>query len=350
MLELVGLSLDLQTDRGWVPFLEDVSLRIERGETLGVVGESGAGKTMLIRAVMGLLSPRSTRLSGRVLLNGRDIAGLPRRELRRLWGREVGMIFQDPMTSLNPVRTVGAQLVESIQRHQHLSSGAARSAAVEMLQSVQISSPSRRLGQYPHELSGGMRQRICVAIALAGRPALLLADEPTTALDVTVQAEILELLAQLQREQAMAMMFVTHNLAVVAKQADSIAVMYSGRVVEILPADKLLSAARMPYTRALLQSAPRLDSPSHARLATVPGQPPDFFAPPDGCRFAPRCPIVQQDCLEREPPLARAEQAHFFRCWHPVETPLPLSSGDLASAEASSTSGGEVTSPRGRYG
>ena len=317
LVEVEDLTVGFPTRRGLLTAVDHVSFTLERGRTLGVVGESGSGKTVLSRAVMGLL-PGSAERHGAVRFAGRDLGALRRPELERVWGLQIAMVLQDPMTSLNPVLRVGRQITESLQRHLGKSRQEARSIAIDLLRSVGIPEPAKRMRSYPHELSGGMRQRVTIAIALACNPQLLLADEPTTALDVTVQAQILDLLGSAQRERRMAMILVTHDLGVVAGRTDDTIVMYAGQVVESAPTDVLFSAVRMPYTEALLGSIPELGAPSHTRLSAIPGRPPDLVHPPHGCRFAPRCPYAQQRCRDEMPPLLEGAPGHLYRCWYPV--------------------------------
>jgi peptide/nickel transport system ATP-binding protein len=322
LLEVTDLATYFETSRGLVRAVEGVSLTLDRGKTLGIVGESGSGKTVLSRSIMNLLPKRGVVRTGSVRLEGVEILPLPAKEMRRYWGAQMAMIFQDPMTSLNPVMKIGKQITEAIRQHLDVSRDYAKELAESLLASVRIPEPHARLKEYPHQLSGGMRQRICIAIALACGPALLFADEPTTALDVTVQAQVLDLIAHQQAERFMAMVLVTHDLGVVAGRADEIAVMYAGRVVEHAPTSVLFANMKMPYTEALLDSIPKLDEHSHTRLATIPGRPPDLVTPPPGCKFAPRCRYVQERCVEEEPPLTPgAEAGHEYRCWFPVGTP-----------------------------
>jgi len=298
-----------------------VSFTLDHGRTLGLVGESGSGKTVLTRGVMGLLPPGALR-GGAVRFDGRDLTRLDQDAMRHVWGAQIGMIFQDPMTSLNPVVKVGRQVTEGLRHHLGMDRHRAAETALALLRSVGIPEAERRLDQYPFELSGGMRQRVMIAIAIACGPRLLLADEPTTALDVTVQAQILNLLQDKQRERDMAMVLVTHDLGVVAGRADQIAVMYAGKVVESAPTAELFAHVRMPYTEALLRSIPRVGDPSHTRLAAVAGRPPDLINLPTGCHFAPRCPYAQERCRHEEPPLtADAAGQHSWACWYPVGTP-----------------------------
>ncbi len=322
LLEVKDLRTVFRTARGPVPAVDGVNLTLQRGRTLGIVGESGSGKTVLARSIMGLLPRTNTVRTGQVLFGGRDLVPMEPKELATIWGAEIGMVFQDPMTSLNPVVRIGRQLTEHLRRHLAMDKDEANEHAVALLRSVGIPEPERRLRQYPFQLSGGLRQRVMIAIALACGPKLLLADEPTTALDVTVQAQILDLLAEQQRDRFMTMVLVTHDLGVVANRTDEIAVMYAGKVVERAPTRTLFTEMRMPYTEALLKSIPRLDNPSHTRLQVIDGRPPDLARMPKGCRFAARCPYAQEKCLTEEPPLRPAESpGHYFACWFPVGTP-----------------------------
>jgi oligopeptide/dipeptide ABC transporter ATP-binding protein len=271
---------------------------------------------------MGLLPRTNVVRSGEVRFAGRELTALTEGELRNIWGAEIGMVFQDPMTSLNPVMRIGRQITESLRHHLGIDRAEARRRAVALLDSVGIPEPEHRLNDYPHQLSGGMRQRVTVAIALACGPRLLMADEPTTALDVTVQAQILDLLAAQQQERYMAMVLVTHDLGVVAGRTDEIAVMYAGKVVEKAPTATLFADMKMPYTEALLKSIPKLADPSHTKLSAIPGRPPDLVNLPPGCRFYARCPYAQPRCKDEEPPLHEASTAgHVYRCWYPVGTP-----------------------------
>jgi oligopeptide/dipeptide ABC transporter ATP-binding protein len=273
---------------------------------------------------MGLLPTREVVRSGTVQFSGHELTAMPEVQLRQVWGAQLSMIFQDPMTALNPVVRIGRQITESLRLHLHMNRAEARATAISLLGSVGIPSPAERLRWYPFQLSGGMRQRVMIAIALACSPRLVLADEPTTGLDVTVQAQILDLLADLQRDRHMAMLLVTHDLGVVANRADEIAVMYAGRVVERAPSRALFADTKMPYTRALMDSIPRLANPSHTRLQAIAGRPPDLVHAPKGCKFAPRCPYVQQKCIDAEPPLRSAGSAdHVFACWFPLVNGRP---------------------------
>jgi len=324
LLVVDDLRTRFRTERGVVRAVDGVSFSLERGKTLGVVGESGSGKTVLSRSIMGLLPGRNVEITGSVVYEGRDITGAKPDVMRSVWGTEMAMIFQDPMTSLNPVMRIGSQITESLRHHLDMPRDESDRTALALIKSVGIPEAERRMGQYPHELSGGMRQRVTIAIALACGPKLLFADEPTTALDVTVQAQILNLLAQQQLERHMAMILVTHDLGVVAGRADEIAVMYAGQIVERAPTRTLFANMKMPYTEALLRSIPKLEQASHTRLAAIPGRPPDLVAPPKGCKFAARCPYVRERCIEEEPPLIEADiPGHLYRCWYPVGTVEP---------------------------
>jgi len=315
LLVVEDLTVELQSGSGPVRPVDSVSLTLERGKTLALVGESGSGKSMFCRAILGLVRSR-----GAIRFNGHDTGKLSAGELNRIRGREIGMVLQDPLASLNPVMTVGAQIMESMLVHLGIGRRERRERALELLRSVGIPCPEERLGCYPHQLSGGMRQRVAIAIALACEPQLLVADEPTTALDVTVQAEILNLLARLQRERQMALLLVSHDLGVVAGRADEIAVMYAGRIVEQGPTAALFARMRMPYTRALFEAIPRIDDPPHRRLPNIPDQPPDFSALPPGCRFAPRCTSAAERCFTEYPPMvADGCTAHRYACWFPCE-------------------------------
>jgi oligopeptide/dipeptide ABC transporter ATP-binding protein len=321
LLDVDDLATRFTTPRGMVRAVDGVSFTLGRGRTLGLVGESGCGKSVLSRSVMGLLPTRNVTRTGMINFDGHRLDQMGQSQLRSFWGTQLAMVFQDPMTSLNPVMRIGRQITESLEFHFDMDRNEAREAALALLRSVNIPEPARRLRQYPHELSGGMRQRVVIAVALACGPKLLFADEPTTALDVTVQAQILDLLRQQQRDREMAMVLVSHDLGVVAGHTDAIAVMYAGQIVEQAPTRTLFAKMRMPYTAALVESIPRLENPSHTRLKVIAGRPPDLIDPPPGCRFAPRCPYVQDRCREEQPPLIEADEpGHTYRCWYPVGT------------------------------
>jgi len=322
LLIVDDLVTHFRTDRGLVRAVDGVSFRLERGETLGIVGESGSGKTVLSRSIMGLLPPKNVVTGGSVRFEGRDLTTLKPEDKRAIWGAEIAMVFQDPMTSLTPLMRVGKQVIEGLRVHLDMDKARAIETGIALLRSVGIPEPERRMKQFPFELSGGMRQRVTIAIAIACGPKLLIADEPTTALDVTVQAQILNLLQDKQRERHMAMILVTHDLGVVAGRTDHIAVMYAGKVVEKAPTRKLFTEMRMPYTEALIKSIPKADQPSHTRLAAIGGRPPDLVNPPAGCNFAPRCPYAREKCHVEEPPLttdSSVDDEHVFACWYPVD-------------------------------
>jgi peptide/nickel transport system ATP-binding protein len=333
LLSVEGLSVELPTPRGAMYAVDGVDLALAPGHTLGIVGESGCGKTMLARAILQLL-PKRARLRGRVMFEGQDLGKLPPSALRRLRGPALSVVFQDPMSSLNPVLTLGTQLGEGLREHLEISTAAATTRSVELLTAVGIPAPEQRLRQYPHQLSGGMRQRVAIAIALSCEPRLLIADEPTTALDVTIQAQILDLLAREQRRRHMAMILITHDLAVVAGRTDEVAVMYAGRVVERAPTRDLFTSMRMPYTHALLSAIPRLDNPPHTRLHAIAGQPPDPTRPLSGCSFAPRCSRAERACRDSKPSLTGCG-SHLFACFRPLGqnlSPNPSGDGLLASS------------------
>jgi peptide/nickel transport system ATP-binding protein len=320
LLVVEDLRTHFETDRGLVRAVDGVTFTLERGRTLGVVGESGSGKTVLSRSIMGLLPKNGVKRSGSVRFEGVELLDADSKMMADYWGDQMAMVFQDPMTSLNPVMRIGNQITEGLRQHLDISKDHARETALTLLSSVGIPEPERRLKQYPHEMSGGMRQRVMIAIAIACGPKLLFADEPTTALDVTVQAQILDLLQAQQRERYMAMILVTHDLGVVAGRADEIAVMYAGRIVEKAPTKVLFSELRHPYTEALLASIPKIADPSHTRLQTIGGRPPNLVSPPEGCKFSPRCAYAQAKCHTEDPPLSDPdEHGHQFRCWFPVE-------------------------------
>jgi len=293
--------------------VDGIDLEVKRGRTLGIVGESGCGKSVTSLAIMGLLPKGAADINGHIRFEGNDLATIPDRTLRDLRGDRIAMIFQEPMTSLNPSYTIGDQIAEAILRHRNVTKDEARRHAIDMLKRVRIPSAEERYDEYPHKLSGGMRQRVMIAMALACTPDLLIADEPTTALDVTIQAQILDLMRRLKDESGTAIILITHDLGVVAEMCDDVAVMYAGQVVERAPCADLFEQPQHPYTIGLLGSLPRLDG-SRERLAAVEGSVPDMTRPPKGCRFASRCPFVEQACLDAVPPLVEATSGHFTRC------------------------------------
>jgi len=319
LLCVQGLRTVLRRRGADTVLVDGVALELERGQTLALVGESGSGKSVTALSIARLLGPGLITVAGSVQLQGRELLALPEPEFRPLRGREIGMVFQEPMTSLNPILSIGLQLAESL-RHGAADGRSARARCAEMLQQVGIEQPERRLAMYPHQLSGGMRQRVMVAIALAARPRVLIADEPTTALDVTTQAQILDLIAERQRALGAAMLLITHDMGVVARHAKRVAVMYAGTIVERGPATALFADPRHPYTRGLLRSIPRLDRPRVARLPAIEGLPPTPSQRSAGCPFQPRCEHASERCAE-PPPLQAAGPGREAACWHAAELP-----------------------------
>src|SRR5438876_9364362 len=317
LLDIRGLRTHFATDDGWVHAVDGVDLAIDRGETVGVVGESGCGKTVTALSVLKLIAmPPGRIVGGEILWRGRDLVPLGADEMRAIRTKEIAIVFQEPMTSLNPVYTVGDQIAEVIRLHEGLGKRAALDRTVEMLRLVHIPNPERRIRDYPHQFSGGMRQRVMIAMALACNPQLLIADEPTTALDVTIQAQILELLAELKGRFGMAVMLITHAMGVVAETAQRVAVMYAGKVVEEAPVDSLFESPRHPYTQGLIRSIPRidLDSAHKTRLAAIGGSVPSLINPAPGCRFAPRCRFAFAPCSVTEPVLREVAPGHRMAC------------------------------------
>ena len=317
LLEIKGLKTHFKTDDGWLHAVDGVDMAIEAGETLGVVGESGCGKSVTAKTVMKLIDmPPGRIVAGQVLWKGRDLVPLSADEMRKIRAKEIAIIFQEPMTSLNPVYTVGEQIAESIRLHDGLSKKAAMDRAVEMLQLVRIPTPERRVRDYPHQFSGGMRQRVMIAIALACNPKLLIADEPTTALDVTIQAQILDLIGELKERLGMAVMLITHAMGVVAESAQRVVVMYAGKVVEEASVEQLFARPRHPYTQGLIRSIPRIDTAAthKVRLEAIGGTVPKLIDPADGCRFAGRCKFVMPECRTATPPLRMVAPGHKVAC------------------------------------
>jgi oligopeptide/dipeptide ABC transporter ATP-binding protein len=315
------LCVTFASDRGTARVVHNLSYSVSHAETLAIIGESGSGKTVSSRAVMGLLPP-AAQVTGSVKLNGQELVGLPENEMRRHRGRDVAMVFQDPARSLNPTMKIGEQVTEAIRLHARVARRQARQQAVDLLGQVRLPSPERRFHEYPHQLSGGMRQRVMIAIALACRPKLLIADEATTALDVTTQAQIMELMLELQAELGMSLVLISHDLGLAASYADEVVVMYAGKIVEQAQAKKLFGAGgtvRMRYTRALLDAIPHIERAAHTELPVVTGRPPDPTAMPPGCSFAPRCAHAADDCLAKAPALAEHSPGHSWACWHPCE-------------------------------
>ncbi|NRG41053.1 ABC transporter ATP-binding protein [Rathayibacter sp. VKM Ac-2835] len=317
LLEVHDLHAYIGSPRGVVRAVDGVSFDVERGEALGVVGESGSGKSVMARAVMGLMPARSAR-TGQVLFQGRELLTLSKKELQTVWGKQISMVFQDPGRSLNPVVRVERQLTEGMRHHLGVSRSEARTRALALLNEVGVPDPERRLRAYPHELSGGMRQRVMIAIALACEPDLLIADEPTTALDVTIQRQVLDLLRRVQRERGMSLILISHDLHVVAGRTDRTAVMYAGRLAEEGRSRDLFADPRHRYTAALLGATPSVEHPRHAPLLVIPGSLPSPTDPPSGCRFAPRCAAASEECTTGQPPMRRVADAHSVACLHPV--------------------------------
>jgi peptide/nickel transport system ATP-binding protein len=317
LLEIRGLKTDFLTDDGTVHAVDGVDLAVERGETLGLVGESGCGKSVTALSVLKLIPmPPGRIVDGRILWRGRDIVPLGPHDMQKIRSKEIAIVFQEPMTSLNPVYTVGDQIAEVIRLHEGLGKRAALDRTVEMLRLVYIPNPERRIRDYPHQFSGGMRQRVMIAMALACNPALLIADEPTTALDVTIQAQILDLLAEMKSRLGMAVLLITHAMGVVAETAQRVAVMYAGKVVEEAPVGELFARPRHPYTQGLIRSIPRVDRAAtrKSRLESIAGVVPSLLDPMPGCRFAPRCPFARAACLEAPPPLREIAAGHKVAC------------------------------------
>ena len=317
LLEVKGLCTQFSTGLGVVRAVDGISYSVAQGETVAIVGESGSGKSVSALSVLRLIpDPPGRIVAGEIWFDGRDLGKLTDEEMRQVRGRDIGMVFQEPMTSLNPVLTIGRQITEVLEQHQQMDRAAAVARARELLELVGIADPMRRLRQYPHQLSGGMRQRVMIAVALACNPKLIIADEPTTALDVTIQAQILELMKSLTQKLGVALIIITHNLGVVARYASRVNVMYAGRIVETGNAADLYHRPRHPYTMALLKSVPRLDRPRQARLDPVDGQPPDLLRLDGGCSFRPRCRFAVEDCARAKPPLeAAGGPGHYSACF-----------------------------------
>ena len=321
LLDVKGLHTEFRTGSGTVRAVDGVSYTVEHGETVAIVGESGSGKSVSALSILRLIpNPPGRITAGEIVFDGRDLLGLSAAEMREIRGRDIGMVFQEPMTSLNPVLTIGRQITEVLEQHQQADRAAAERRALELLEMVGIADAGRRLRQYPHQLSGGMRQRVMIAVALACSPKLIIADEPTTALDVTIQAQILELMKSLTLKLNVAQIVITHNLGVVARYASRVNVMYAGRVVEAGSAEDIYHDPRHPYTIALLRSVPRLDQPRRARLDPVDGQPPDLTRLDGGCAFRPRCRFATDACARVHPPLAAVgATGHFSACLRSAE-------------------------------
>ena len=314
LLDIQGLTTHFFTRAGVIKAIDNLSLRLQKGRVLGLVGESGCGKTVTALSILNLVPYPGKIVSGKILFEGQDLLALSPQEIRTIRGAKISMIFQEPMTALNPVFTVGNQIAEVLTAHQDISTQQARDAAVELLRSVGIPSPEKRSEEYPHQLSGGMRQRVMIAMAIACKPSLILADEPTTALDVTIQAHILELLGKIQAEMGMAMVLVTHDLGLIAERAHEVAVMYAGRIVEQTDTRELFANPQHPYTRGLMASIPRPTESGKKRLRTIPGTVPRLYDLPKGCTFSPRCEIKTAQCVV-EPDLVEIKPGHLVRCW-----------------------------------
>jgi len=336
-LEVSNLQVSFPTEDGIVHAVDGVSFSVERGKVLAVVGESGSGKSVTSQAVMGLHNRKATKISGSVVLDGQDLLAMDEKDVRKLRGGKMAMIFQDPLSSLHPYYRISKQLVEAVRVHQNVSTSDARKQAIAMLDQVGIPAPERRIDDYPHQLSGGMRQRVMIAMALLNNPSLLIADEPTTALDVTVQAQIIELIQQIQQVSDAAIIFITHDLGVVAEIAHDVLVMYAGRIVEYAPVETLYGQPQMPYTLGLMASIPRLDRDPDVRLDPIPGNPPSLINLPSGCSFNPRCTFSDQvaggRCSVELPELLQAGEGHLVRCHLPVEIRKSLSAETLAALQ-----------------
>lgn len=314
-LEIKDLSVSFFTPAGEVKAVGGISYNLHYGEVMGIVGESGSGKSVQAYSIMGLLQSPGRVVGGSISFEGRDVLAMDAEEMQAFRGQSVSMIFQNPMTCLNPVYTIGNQLMEALLCHNKMSKAEAHAKSIEMLDLVGINNPERRMRQYPHELSGGMRQRVMIAMGLICNPKLLIADEPTTALDVTIQAQILELMKDIQKKTEMAIIFITHNLGVVAEICDNISVMYAGKIVEQGSAEDIFYRPQHPYTLGLLKSMPRIDEEEYERLIPIEGTPVDMLNPPSGCPFAPRCSHCMKICLRKEPPVTEVGEGHVSACW-----------------------------------
>ena len=323
LLEVKDLKTYFYTDSGVAKAVDGVTFSLDKGKTLGIVGESGCGKSVTSLSIMRLVDPATGRNEGgSIVFDGQDLLTLPEKEMRKLRGNRISMIFQEPMTSLNPVFTIGDQISESLKLHKGLDKKAARDRAIELLELVGIPEAGKRVDEYPHQLSGGMRQRVMIAMALSGDPELLIADEPTTALDVTIQAQIIDLIKALQKEKNASVILITHDLGVVANIADRIVVMYAGQIVERGTSIEVFHHPRHPYTNALLEAVPRLDLQNKQQLASIEGTPPDLIAPPKGCPFCTRCKYCMEICCEQQPPVLNFGDGHEASCWlYKLETP-----------------------------
>ena len=346
LLEVSDLRTRIRLRNATVHAVDGLSFEVEAGETVGIVGESGCGKTMAAMSIMRLLPRGAYIAGGAVRLRGEDLVALDDEAMRKVRGNEIGMIFQDPMTSLNPTMTIGRQIAEAVSIHRDVSDAAAMERAVETLEMVGVPRPAERVRDYPHQLSGGLRQRVMIAMALACEPKLLIADEPTTALDVTIQAQILRLLGRIKRELGMGIILITHDMGVIAGNADRVLVMYAGRKVETAATTELFAGVRHPYTEALLASIPKLDQDKTEDLYSIPGVPPDLRYPPRACRFAPRCAFATERCRTEDPPLGGEDPTHPYACFHPRRSSIAESSklgaALIAEAERNAALGGAV--------
>ena len=327
ILEIKDLHVEFDTFGGTVKAVRGVSYAVPRGKTLAVVGESGCGKSVTVQSIMGLIPRPPGRITqGSALLNGTDLLKISEKEARQFRGRDIGMIFQDPMTSLNPTMKIGKQIAEPLMIHKGMSQADALKEAVRLLELTRIPEASKRINQFPFEFSGGMLQRVMIAVAIACKPKVLIADEPTTALDVTIQDQVLELMRDLQREEGMSIVLITHDLGVVARMADEVAVMYGGQIVESGPVKEIFARSAHPYTLGLRQAMPSIDRLGEHKLTPIDGSPPDLFAPPNGCAYAARCPVAKEICIKHEVPSFEVQKdLHFSRCWlqHPKAPPEP---------------------------
>lgn len=319
LLEVKNLEVSFFTYAGEVKAVRGISYELKPGEVMGIVGESGSGKSVSSYALMGIIPEPGKIISGNIIFDGKDITNLNEKERLKMRGKDIGMIFQDPMTSLNPVFTVGNQINESLKKHTSLSKEERTARIIELFQLVGINQPEKRMNQYPHEFSGGMRQRVMIAMALACNPKLLIADEPTTALDVTIQAQIVELLKDLKTKINMGIIFITHDLGVIADICDKVAVMYAGNIIETGSIDEIFYQPKHPYTWGLLKSMPKLNAEEHERLIPIEGNPVDLINPPKGCAFAPRCKHCMRVCLEKKPPAYTISEGHDALCWLPIK-------------------------------
>jgi oligopeptide/dipeptide ABC transporter ATP-binding protein len=340
LLEVKDLHTQFFTDSGVVQAVNGVSFDLHEGESLGIVGESGCGKSVTALSIMGLVPEPGRVTKGEIRFHGEDLLRMPHEAVREIRGRDIAMIFQDPLSSLNPVLKNGFQIEEAMLAHRHLSRRQTGVRAVELLKTVRVPAPAERAKDYPHQLSGGMRQRTMIAMGLANEPAILIADEPTTALDVTVQAQILELLRDLNQEMNTAIIMITHNLGVVAGLCSRVIVMYAGQIVEEGPVDEIFDRPKHPYTWALLRSVPRVDAVQHERLRSIEGLPPDLISPPAGCRFHPRCPFRIDRCFRVEPPLEEMSPGHRAACWVTMDRAYAeMGAGELIDVRPGAASG-----------